>query len=255
VDDLAAAPTVSTKLAALLPIPVFLRRGRGGDAAGVAGGQGSNLAAQVSSTLGAAAEPVAATWSKAAAAVAALAFAGAGAGVAVKQDVPLPNAADTPLVRALKGGEAKAGHATLTAPAEAGRVLRGRSGTDTAAARGGESSTTVPGGAGGSPTPSGTRQAGGGSQAASGGAAGPGVPSVPGQQPPKVDVPQIGGRGDGPGAGARPAPPEQPQTAGGGGGAPIVSVPKVELPSAGSAPSPPTPPVDVRAAVSSAVGG
>ena len=86
--DVEAPSTVRGKLAAFLPIPAFLRRG--GDSAGVAGGHGSNLAAQVSSSLGAMADPVAATWTKAVAAAAALAFAGAGAHVAAQNGHPLP---------------------------------------------------------------------------------------------------------------------------------------------------------------------
>jgi RNA polymerase sigma factor (sigma-70 family) len=96
--DVEAPTTARGKLAAFLPIPAFLRRG--GDGAGAAGGHGSNLAAQVSSSLGAMADPVAVTWTKAVAAAAALAFAGAGAHVAAQNGHPLPGLGNLPLVGA-----------------------------------------------------------------------------------------------------------------------------------------------------------
>jgi RNA polymerase sigma factor (sigma-70 family) len=251
-DEHLNEPKLSAKLAALLPIPVFLRRGRGDDPSAVAGGHGSGLAAQVSSTLGAAADPVAATWSKAAAALAALTFAGAGAGVAAKNDVPLPGPSDVPIVRALKGGETKAGRATLTSPARAVQAL----GTDkSGAARGGTASTTTPrgNGAGGGSAATAPRQAGGNGHAAGtgGGAAGTNVPSLPGQHAPEVNVPRLGGSGGGPGAGARPSAPEQPQTTDSP-SAPSVQAPTVSLPT--EVPSAPEPQVDVQQTVASVTG-
>jgi RNA polymerase sigma factor (sigma-70 family) len=94
--DVEAPATVRGKLAALLPIPAFLRRG---GSAGVAGGHGSGFAAQASS-LGAMADPVAAGWTKVVAAGAALAFAGAGAHVAAQHGHPLPGIGHLPLVGA-----------------------------------------------------------------------------------------------------------------------------------------------------------
>jgi RNA polymerase sigma factor (sigma-70 family) len=100
--EVEAPTTVRGKLAAFVPIPAFLRRGS--DSAGVAGGHGSNLAAQVSS-LGAMADPVAATWTKAVAAAAALAFAGAGAHVAAQNGHPLPGLGHLPVVGAKQAAE------------------------------------------------------------------------------------------------------------------------------------------------------
>jgi RNA polymerase sigma factor (sigma-70 family) len=101
--DVEAPTTGRGKLAAFLPIPAFLRRG--GDGAGVSGGHGSNLAAQVSSSLGAMADPVAASWTKAVAAAAALAFAGAGAHVAAQNGHPLPGLGNLPIVGAKQAAE------------------------------------------------------------------------------------------------------------------------------------------------------
>ena len=91
----ATPQTVGAKLAALLPIPAILRRG--GDGAGAAT-HSSGLAAQVSATLGAMADPVAMGWGKALAAAATIAF--AGAGVAAHQGHPLPGMGDLPVVGA-----------------------------------------------------------------------------------------------------------------------------------------------------------
>jgi RNA polymerase sigma factor (sigma-70 family) len=98
------ARTLGARLAALLPLPAFLRRGREGEGVpGPAGGQSSSLA-QLSSSLGAAAEPVAATWTKAVATLAALAVASVGAGVAGhRAGLPIPGPSDLPVVGALQG--------------------------------------------------------------------------------------------------------------------------------------------------------
>ncbi|HVE68383.1 MAG TPA: RNA polymerase sigma factor, partial [Solirubrobacteraceae bacterium] len=71
------------------PLPFFLLRGRGGDAAG-AGSSSSGVLAQASVTLGGAAEPLALAWTKGVAAVAVLAVAGAGAGAASQNGVAIP---------------------------------------------------------------------------------------------------------------------------------------------------------------------
>ena len=108
--------TARAKLAALLPIPAFLRRGTEG--AGVAGGHGSSMAAQMTSTLGAMADPIAAGWGKALATVATLAFAGAGAGVAAQQGSPLPDLSRS------SAGESKTVAAPQPARSAAGQAVR-----------------------------------------------------------------------------------------------------------------------------------
>src|SRR5436190_6579894 len=101
--------TVAAKLAALFPIPVLLRRSRGGSGDSAAGvGSHAGFAAQLSSMLpAAAAEPIAATWTKAVAAVATLAVAGVGAGVATHQatGLSIPGLDRIPLVKDVTGGD------------------------------------------------------------------------------------------------------------------------------------------------------
>jgi RNA polymerase sigma factor (sigma-70 family) len=91
-------PGIASRLAALLPIPGFLRRGRAPEAS--SGGPGSS--AHWSSALAGAVEPLAAGWVKAVAAATSLAVAGLGAGVATHEDAPIPSPlGDSPVVRAL----------------------------------------------------------------------------------------------------------------------------------------------------------
>src|SRR5437763_5619785 len=108
--------TVAAKVAALLPLPAFLRRGRsgggGGDdgAASAIGAHSSNFAVQLSSMLPAA-EPAVASWGKAAAALATLAVAGVGAGVATHEvtGLAIPGLDRIPLIKDVAGGSGGGG--------------------------------------------------------------------------------------------------------------------------------------------------
>ncbi len=83
VQDRKPARGVGARLAALLPIPAFLRGGRGGseNAAGSWSSQASGTLAQWAADAGAAVEPMTAGWAKSAATLATMAALGMGAGV------------------------------------------------------------------------------------------------------------------------------------------------------------------------------
>ena len=241
-EDVEAPTTVRGKLAALLPIPAFLRRGS--DGAGVAGGHGSSLAAQVSS-LGAMADPVAATWTKAVAAAAALAFAGAGAHVAAQHGHPLPGVGHLPLVGAKEAakpakqdgnGNAKSGIADPQS------VRSEKAGAGESAKSGSPGRSNAPTG------PAAARDAGGhgdGSTSVALPAA-----SAPNAPDPGVTLPDIGSPGT---PGADQSPPSDPS------GDVNVNTDGVNIPqgAGASAPATPEPPSglpDVGSAVSSVTG-
>ena len=101
-DALVMKPPVGARVAALLPLPAFLKR-RFNDTEGVSSLAGSNAThvANWSAAVTTYAEPSLAGWAKAAAAAVSVAVAGMGAGVATQQgdltfDAKLP---DSPLVR------------------------------------------------------------------------------------------------------------------------------------------------------------
>jgi RNA polymerase sigma factor (sigma-70 family) len=240
--DVDAPTTVRGKLAAFVPIPAFLRRG--GDSAGVAGGHGSNLAAQVSSSLGAMADPVAATWTKAVAAAAALAFAGAGAHVAAQNGHPLPGLGHLPLVGAKQAAEpAKSDGKATSDIADPQSVRSEKAGAGESAKGGSSGRSTVPTG------PAAARDSSGrGDSSSSVALPGASAPSAPEAPDPGVSLPDVGS----PGADS-PPPPDDPS------GDVNVNTDGVNIPpgAGASAPATPEPPSelpDLRAAVSSVTG-
>ncbi len=246
------APTsVSGRLAALLPIPAFLRRGA--DGASAAAGHGSSMAAQLSSSLAAAGDPVAAGLTKAVAAAAILAFAGAGAHVAAQHGHALPGLGGAPVVgKAGQDAALRAVHgSTSTVTAE--RLLpRSRASSTTVAAPEGAAKASKD-----STSAAGTRTTASHEAAATHAAAdgpavsAPATPSAPSTPDPGVKLPL----GSGSGSGTRPSGPS-----GGAGGSSGVKLPDVKSVTSGvgagaSAPSAPsTPPVDVRSVVSAVTG-
>jgi RNA polymerase sigma factor (sigma-70 family) len=129
VAALAAEKTLRAKIAALLPLPAFLKRrwfggGSGGSDGAAAGGSGgSSSLAQWSATLGQQADSLGG-WAKAAAVAATVAAAGVGAGVATTRGdstvkAPQPAAAGAPAAGAASGaGSAKTAAAGRTAAAQ-----------------------------------------------------------------------------------------------------------------------------------------
>ena len=207
--------TVAAKVAALLPLPVFLRRGRsgGGDddgAASAVGAHSSNFAVQLSSMLPAA-EPAVASWGKAAAALATLAVAGVGAGVATHEvtGLAIPGLDRIPLIKDVAGGSGGGGgHAGASGGAGGG----GATGAGAASNAFGAGSA----GGGGSVAAGGTGAAGGGARAA--GEAGS----------------TLNGTSGGGGTGSVTGATGSLTGGGGGSGSPNVGVPSVTSPSAPS---------------------
>jgi hypothetical protein len=242
--------TVAAKVAALLPLPAFLRRGRdggGGDAgaaAPVAGGHVPGFAVQLSSMLPVA-EPAAAGWAKAAAAIVTLAVAGVGAGVATHQvtGLSIPGLDRIPLVKDVTGGGSHDGGTSAGGGGGAGGASGGVAG------RGGA------GAAGTGSSPGAGRAGGGGMRAAGeGGAAGAttGLPGAPGSLPsgggtPNVSVPNVSPPASGtPGSPSAPdtghvSPPSQPSAPKVNAGAPDVSVPSAPSAPPVSTPAPKVP--------------
>ena len=209
--------TVAAKVAALLPLPAFLRRGRSGGgggedgAASAIGAHSSNFAVQLSSMLPAA-EPAVASWGKVAAALATLAVAGVGAGVVTHEvtGLAIPGLDRIPLIKDVAGGGSGGGggHAGASGGAGGG----GATGGGAASNAFGAGSA----GGGGSAAAGGTGAAGGGARAA--GDAGSTLNQT------------SGGGGTGSVTGATGS-----LTGGGGGsGSPNVGVPSVTSPSAPS---------------------
>lgn len=89
-SELAVAPGVRARLAALLPLPAFLRRRDPADDGGLALAASSSPVAQWGATVAHYAEPGVAGWAKAAAAAVTLAAAGTGVGASVDQPLKLP---------------------------------------------------------------------------------------------------------------------------------------------------------------------
>jgi RNA polymerase sigma factor (sigma-70 family) len=155
------------KVAAIFPLPFFLRRRSGGEDAtsGLFSGHASTLA-QWSASLGPLGDPSAVGgWARAAAATAALAFAGAGAGVAT-HTLPAPSTAHLPIIgkdqkqdvsSASRLEATDAGPAgPLAAPAVPGETPFGPTGPLAPAGRTGATGAT-----GGTTAPSGPTSAGG----------------------------------------------------------------------------------------------
>ncbi|MDX6643262.1 MAG: hypothetical protein QOD76_1224 [Solirubrobacteraceae bacterium] len=84
VREPAPRPRVAERLKALLPLPAFLRRGESRDNAvqNVGGQDTAGTVARLTASVGPQLEPLAASWTKAAAAAVAIAAAGVGAGIA-----------------------------------------------------------------------------------------------------------------------------------------------------------------------------
>jgi RNA polymerase sigma factor (sigma-70 family) len=225
--------TVAAKLAALLPIPAFLRRGRGGDSGAPAGAAPSGFAVQLS-VMAPMAEQAATTWSKAVAAVAAVAIAGVGAGVATHEvtGAAIPGLDQIPLIKDVAGGDSGdkgggSGGASGTSGAGGGSAAQSGTGSGSGsggvAAGSGARSGSGSGGAGGTGTTT-----GGASSAGSGGVGGA-VGSVTGSLPqgtgtnvPGVSVPNVGSGGGGSGSGT-------PSVS-----TPSTSTPQVQQPNTGS---------------------
>jgi RNA polymerase sigma factor (sigma-70 family) len=219
---------VAAKVAALLPLPAFLRRGRGGDDAGALAATGHpGFAVQLGSMLQAA-EPAAAGWAKAAAAIVTLAVAGVGAGVATHQvtGLAIPGLDRIPLIKDAAGGDrvdARQKPPTGIAPTALG------DGSASGLAPG-----ATAGGSAGARLGSGAHAAGeGGPGSVSGAALGtvpgstsgvPSGPSAPGVQVPSVSAPS---HADAPGApdAGQVNQPDQPSAPKVNSSAPDVSVP------------------------------
>jgi RNA polymerase sigma factor (sigma-70 family) len=235
--------TVAAKVAALLPLPAFLRRGRGGDDAGAASATGHpGFAVQLTSMLPVA-EPAAAGWAKAAAAIVTLAVAGVGAGVATHQvtGLAIPGLDRIPLIKDVAGGSD-----SQSRPKPATGIA-GPGARDGGGARG---TTAGGGGTGGG---SSSARLGGGTHAAGEGDASsvgslgtlpgstgavPGGPSAPDVRVPDVGAPS---QPSGPGTPSTPdaghvSQPDQPSPPKVNSSAPDVSVPSPPPVSAPSVP-------------------
>jgi RNA polymerase sigma factor (sigma-70 family) len=192
VAALADRKSLRSKIAALLPIPAFLRRWFGGDGDGGDGHAGGGALARWSTTASQYAEP-ASGWAKAAT-VAAVAVAGVGAGVGVTHGTSKPPAAGQAPAAAVSNGSSGAGSAASSqAPGAAtgsraagtsvAAAARGTSSTRTGAAGRGSGTTTrdgsgargsdpAAGAGGGSAGGGGTKAAGGSTGGRTGGAVG-----------------------------------------------------------------------------------
>jgi RNA polymerase sigma factor (sigma-70 family) len=245
-EDVEAPTTVRGRLAAFVPIPAFLRRS--GDGAGVAGGHGSGLAAQVSSSLGAMADPVAATWTKAVAAAAALAFAGAGAHVAAQNGHVLPGMGHLPLVGAKETAKPVKGEGKARSGIADPRTVRSEKSATGESAKTGSTSTGR--GAGSTAPPTTSRETGGrGGSSADVTLPSAEAPTAPSAPDPGVALPRVDSTDTG-----SPPPPSAPsggvELATGG-----ANIPSGSAPSAPSAPDAPSGVPDVGSVVSSVTGG
>ncbi len=143
-DALVLKPRVTARVAAVLPLPAFLKR-RFNDTEGVSSLAGSNAThvANWSAAVTTYAEPSLAGWAKAAAAAVSVAVAGVGAGVATQDDLrfaaKLP---DSPLVRHA-GADAATRSAKPATGATRGPVITKGAGTHSTLSR----STATGGGA------------------------------------------------------------------------------------------------------------
>jgi RNA polymerase sigma factor (sigma-70 family) len=179
VAALAERQSLRSKIAALLPLPAFVRRWFGGGQDGE-GGTGGGAIARWSTTAGQYAEP-ASGWVKAAAIAATVAVAGVGAGVGVTRGTSQPGARDQVPAAAPAGGSSSGAGATSTSQA-AGAA--GGSGATTVGAAGGpgRSGAAAKGsgaarrdGSGARDNATATGSSGGGSSGANGGKAGGGA--------------------------------------------------------------------------------
>ncbi|MDX6650935.1 MAG: hypothetical protein QOJ97_2886 [Solirubrobacteraceae bacterium] len=224
--EIGERPSLVARIAGLIPFPLpFLAtRGRGGGGVGVAAGQ-TTLAAHASAALGAVAEPMAATWSKAVVAVSVLAVAGAGAGAVTPQGITLPGLTRPDHVRAPAAPDRTSGVDGLSA---ARRAL----GLPDVAAPAAAPAAAAPG-KGGAPARPATRERRRGalgttirdglSEGRDGSASAPLVPKVVG------GAPQVPATGAGSGSGAQAGTPS----------APDVTVPRVAPPAAADRPKAP----------------
>jgi RNA polymerase sigma factor (sigma-70 family) len=208
VAELQRRTSLGAKVAALLPLPAFVKRwfGRGGDGGGSAaggsgGGSSSSSLAQWSSTLAQHAEPISG-WAKAAAVAAAVAVAGVGAGIATTHgdaDVKAPQPAETggvPASAASSAAAAKAaGAATTSANRPTASPSRRSAAKASSSSRAKRGAARRAGGGSGSGSGGGSGSAGGGSAAASapagsgGGSASSSAKA--GVSAPKVNAPQV----------------------------------------------------------------
>jgi hypothetical protein len=202
-EVLPARRRVAGRLAAMLPVPWFMRRSRGGSGQTASSGAAGNpgVWAQWSTAVAPATEPIAATW-KGVAAIAAIALAGVGTEV-VRQDSPPPvkpaasadtadrggRPVETPGITALKigaaAGTSKASRAAKSA--ETGRRAAERS-TGAGDAGSGIASPTAITPATAAPSPSwvGTPSADLSAPSTPAAPSGPSTPSTP--SPPRVPV-------------------------------------------------------------------
>jgi hypothetical protein len=234
-----------------------VRRGRGGgDASAPVGGAGH--LAQLSSALGAAAEPLAATWAKATAALAALAVVTVGTGAATQEEGrTVRGLDDLPLIQALAGPDRDGRAVFQRPPFDASSTSLGLGAGATAGSGSSVSSAvqtgaTALGGEASKPSAAGGKRGGvvselAGPQGSLGGDSGdsPGLPRIPGVRAP-----------DTPDSPAAPRAPEAPDAPGAGGGSGEVSAPTAASPpSAPSAPDAPSAPsVDAVALLGAATG-
>jgi RNA polymerase sigma factor (sigma-70 family) len=185
VAALAAQKSMREKIAALLPIPAFLKRrwfGGGG------GGHGGGPVAKVTSAASQYAEPMSG-WAKAAAVAATVAVAGAGAGIATTHGTdraPATPPQKAPAGAGLQPAAAASAQKQAAGAAQSARQAGGRTTARTVSSRsarrgaGAERAAAKPsagGGAGGAPSTGGgggAKSAGGGSASTSGGSGGSG---------------------------------------------------------------------------------
>jgi RNA polymerase sigma factor (sigma-70 family) len=252
--ELGERTSVVARIAGLIPFPLpFLAaRGRAGGVGADAGH--TSFAAHASATLGAAAEPIAATWSKAVVALSVLAVAGAGAGAVSPHGISLPGLAPlgeahAPLAPDLTIGGHGLGMERV--PGLSGRILPAPAAAGVAAAKAGGAARPAQRDRRGALEATIRDGVAGGRQSA---AAAP-LPAVPGSVP---HVPATGAGGSSGGSGApagTPSAPHGPEMT-----VPRVAAPAAEKPKAPAAdapsttppPPPSTPPVASAAAAGSA---
>jgi RNA polymerase sigma factor (sigma-70 family) len=253
---LAARTSLGSKVAALLPLPAFVKRrwfGGGGDDGGaLAGSSGGGALTHWSAMASQYAEPMSGGWAKAAAIAATMAVAGAGAGIATSEGD------DTAAQKRLRPAAARSATPAGAAATPASRVPASRAGggagAPAAATRHGSgasqpaAATSRPGagsgaarrdgaspGGGVAPAANATAGSGSGSSTStpSSAAAGGGSSSSTAPAKPAVDRPAIGGGSTLGDAVDRLVP--KPGGAGSGGGASsTVSVPQLDPPAVGT---------------------
>ncbi|MDX6723962.1 MAG: hypothetical protein QOD73_2366, partial [Solirubrobacteraceae bacterium] len=230
---LAASKSLGSKVAALLPLPAFVKRrwlGLGNDGGAGPDGGGSSALGSLSANMAQYAEPLSGGWSKATAV--ALTVAVAGAGVATTKAGPTPAPKVTPAPAAVSGAPV----APAAAAAKAAHARAGASATSTGRSAADPRSATAGGSSRASDRRGAARRDGSSGGGAGGGAAGS---SAAGSGSGHATSPAAGGGGAGRGS----APSTARTGAGSGGSGSVVGdtvkklAPRPSGSAGGSAPS------------------